>query len=1210
MNDLVGFAAHTIKPEEAYIPWKDQERRNREMLSHALNLRDTILFIGSGCSIPLGYPSWQELADKAISVTEEKFTSYAEFLGKCKEAVNNRNRATDLSFILGACESVWKQEDAVNGSREYRRQLADLFMAKPDRKKYDPYKRLLELPVRRFVTSNYDCALEHTMVETFPGLCCEGDYIPDKKAFMPDDKASGRKSFTQDVKYDEQLAIFAMGYADHDRKIFHCHGWCHEPESMVLTESDYQRWYLRDQFIGSGRFRQTIDLIFGSNPILFVGFGLRDDDLLYALRMFSAIEPEQKHSRPLFALVEKDTQPYAETTFEQLYDRYGIHVVSYPSPTGGSAGGGMASPGVVAKRAEALCNAIDTIQLACKEHRGQWLQKPKFKKIQINAKQPQPYFHYKYVSAADQTAKARVEKDPLLEALYQEVTQTNPAKVIVLYGPGGTGKSWVAMQLLERLAAGGHKSQPSPSKFHGLFFWSSYYTDDALNGTDRALLYLEAPPSAKSRVDRLLECLKAKDKKYLLVFDGIERFLEESGQPGALRSNNGLVSRFLRAISSKESKSTVILTSRFMPLEFQGLISESSGTDIPPAGLAASVPEEKSAVDSSPEIVTGILRVIQMQGFSVKQVQNLLEPNSLIKTEQVPSLVSWLDGHRYGIALALKWLQKCGMQKKDPFDELRHHMSQRDPEQRVSRMIGLCLESLTVPARQLLEKLAIFMTPISRSLAQQCVNDQADLNELLLELTTDKILFEVDFEGEKDHYIVHPTVREYVFHRIHNSSTRDLPNLSLSGFTSGLDPVYPGDEKGKKAVTSLFKSLLIQGQKCIPDREQQACTDAFSVLRSRMVVNAVPRWTRYEQYIAYLASVIDLARKVSPGTWDYAVKDAHQTTQVFEHANGPLYSEEVAWLYNEAGLAYYSEGSILDAIAVWEQGYEINKILDSEQEGGQYLFQSLCNLGAANINFGRLRTALAYLQRAVVIGKRLEDQDHLARVEGYIALVNHLQGNLAEADHRYDEAIKKLHLIGNTRAESIFLLHHSSLMMKNHKLREASMKIQSARALAEAGNYPDLVAYARLSQGHIHRSRKQYFESIRHYRIALSVAKEKGIGRLEAEAQSELARVALNLGDAQVARRRAMKALQIANEHTLGLRQTHAMVVLGLATVQAGERELGIYYLKHAKKLAERQEYRLRGNEAEAELHALGVSEETSETESSTIGSQNRAAGA
>jgi len=485
---------------------------------------------------------------------------------------------------------------------------------------------------------------------------------------------------------------------------------------------------------------------------------------------------------------------------------------------------------------------------------------------------------------------------------------------------------------------------------------------------------------------------------------------------------------------------------------------------------------------------------------------------------------------------------------------------------------------------------------MSYSLVRRCLRNTAvNLKSVLKELTDGKILFRVAFEERMDHYVVHPTVREYVFHRLHNSSTRDLPNLTLSGFTSGSDPVYPGDAKGVEAVTSLFKSLYTEAERCAKSDDPvllnsrgQACRDVFSVLRSRMAVNAVPRWTTFEGYLGYLASVIDLARKVSPGNWDYAVKDPNRQPQLFEDVNGPLYSEEVAWLYNEAGLAYYSEGSMLDAIAVWEQGYEINKILDSEPEGGQYLFQSLCNLGAANINFGRLRTAHAYLRRALELGQKLGDADHCARVEGYIALVCHLQGNLAEADDCYKTALEKLHKIGNMRAESIFLLHYGSLLIKTGKGPEAAMKIQSARALAEAGNYPDLVAYARLSQGHIHRSKKEYSESIRHYRIALAEARRRGIGRLEAEAQSELARVALDLGDAQVARRRAMKALQIANEHTLGLRQTHGMVVLGKATLEAGERELGIYYLKHAWKLAGRQEYRLRGNEAEAALHACG----------------------
>lgn len=48
-------------------------------------------------------------------------------------------------------------------------------------------------------------------------------------------------------------------------------------------------------------------------------------------------------------------------------------------------------------------------------------------------------------------------------------------------------------------------------------------------------------------------------------------------------------------------------------------------------------------------------------------------------------------------------------------------------------------------------------------------------------------------------------------------------------------------------------------------------------------------------------------------------------------------------------------------------------------------------------------------------------------------------------------------------------------------------------------------------------------------------------------------------------------------------------VVLGLATLEVGQRELGIAYLKNARRLADRQEYWLRMREAEEELYRLGA---------------------
>ncbi|NIR27841.1 MAG: hypothetical protein GWN84_00580, partial [Gammaproteobacteria bacterium] len=85
----------------------------------------------------------------------------------------------------------------------------------------------------------------------------------------------------------------------------------------------------------------------------------------------------------------------------------------------------------------------------------------------------------------------------------------------------------------------------------------------------------------------------------------------------------------------------------------------------------------------------------------------------------------------------------------------------------------------------------------------------------------------------------------------------------------------------------------------------------------------------------------------------------------------------------------------------------------------------------------------------------------------------------------------------------------------------------------------------------------------------LRMARNIGIRRLEADALSELSRLALDLGDAENARRRAMGALRLSNELGLGLRKTHGLVVLGLATVRAGPMDLGKSYLRQAWKRAE-----------------------------------------
>lgn len=94
---------------------------------------------------------------------------------------------------------------------------------------------------------------------------------------------------------------------------------------------------------------------------------------------------------------------------------------------------------------------------------------------------------------------------------------------------------------------------------------------------------------------------------------------------------------------------------------------------------------------------------------------------------------------------------------------------------------------------------------------------------------------------------------------------------------------------------------------------------------------------------------------------------------------------------------------------------------------------------------------------------------------------------------------------------------------------------------------------------------------------------------MESEVLPELSRLALTLGDGEVARQHALDSLDIANELGLGLRKTYSLIVLGLARINVGQRDLGIAYLQQAMRSADQQEYWLRMGAAEEDLCRLSA---------------------
>src|SRR6185503_16964774 len=284
----------------------------------------------------LGYPTWKQFAKLLVAHTLENCpslpgdstTSHSNLLRRFQLQLESQTiRPHQIMFILGECKKIFEH---CQGMKQYYRFLRTTF--KPHDHKtvqINPYDALLDLPIKRFITTNYDREIETALAKK--ELVPREEFGLHRKQPLP---RGSHRDFTQESAYNEQLALFALTKVEEaDYMVFHCHGHYNHPKSLVVTEEDYQRWYLAEERTGGIAFRQTVSLLFGSNPILFIGYGLGDDDLLGTLRMFNSVEPERKFSRPLFALMPELVEGEDDDDHRFIYERYGVNVIPYASHT-------------------------------------------------------------------------------------------------------------------------------------------------------------------------------------------------------------------------------------------------------------------------------------------------------------------------------------------------------------------------------------------------------------------------------------------------------------------------------------------------------------------------------------------------------------------------------------------------------------------------------------------------------------------------------------------------------------------------------------------------------------------------------------------------------------------------------------------------------------------------------------------------------------
>ena len=255
------------------VPDLSQSIAVPEEVKQAAKSGDLIMFVGSGTSIRMGLPSWEDFSHKVLdNLASSKLLNYNEI---------NALRALDPRKTLSIAKILAKENNK------------ELNLVQYFRKKDDPnsniYTHLNSIRCT-FVTTNYDLYLEPMDSSSDDGstITPEGNRI------------SAR----------EELRT---AYLDKIGNVIHLHGSIYEPETMIVSTEEYLSHY-DDENV-----QEFLSYLFSRKTVVFVGYGLEESELLEHILRRGSVK-RQEYENKLFVL-----QGYFNSqrpVYEQLYRYY------------------------------------------------------------------------------------------------------------------------------------------------------------------------------------------------------------------------------------------------------------------------------------------------------------------------------------------------------------------------------------------------------------------------------------------------------------------------------------------------------------------------------------------------------------------------------------------------------------------------------------------------------------------------------------------------------------------------------------------------------------------------------------------------------------------------------------------------------------------------------------------------------------------------
>lgn len=253
-----------------------EELKLPKQLIEQIQKDNVILFAGSGLSMHLGFPNWEQLVINIIDFIVEKTGN--NNLNSFKPLLSN-----NMMSALDVLTQIEKQ-----GLKKYAHDYIGNEMRLKDGVDYSLHRKI-QAVFPKIITTNYDHAFE--------------------KAINSD--------IVHKISYLSKHPI--SNIADKNAYIFKMHGDVDEPDSCVLFESDYEKYY-KTQSDQQELIMSQIKSLLLNKTFLFVGFSMNDPYIKEVMDYLHKISGGENRNHYLITRDKDFVLPYIEPILISHYD--------------------------------------------------------------------------------------------------------------------------------------------------------------------------------------------------------------------------------------------------------------------------------------------------------------------------------------------------------------------------------------------------------------------------------------------------------------------------------------------------------------------------------------------------------------------------------------------------------------------------------------------------------------------------------------------------------------------------------------------------------------------------------------------------------------------------------------------------------------------------------------------------------------------------